>query len=69
MRFVAEIMQMDAKEFWKAPPDVRGKVFETFAKTSAKVLVTNCPACPASELNEWQHVEGTPYCVRRLKTD
>jgi len=67
LRIVAEIMDMNhgAREFWNSPPDARQNVYRVFAQTHATVVVGMCPP----EIPDgWQPIEGTPYCVRSLRT-
>jgi len=68
LRIVAEIMDMNhgSTEFWNASPEVQQHVYETFAHTHAKVVVSKCPTCPSRSLAGWERIEGTPYCVRYL---
>ena len=68
LRIVAEIMDMNhgSREFWTSPPDVRKNVYRVFAQAHAAVVVTSCPAYPPEIPDGWQHIEGTPYCMRSL---
>jgi len=65
LRIVAEIMDANhgSREFWDGPEGGKQDVYKTFAQAHAKLVVTSCPPrTPAG----WQHIEGTPYCVRFL---
>ena len=68
LRIVAEIMDANhgSREFWSAPEAVQHRVYETFGRTQAKLVVTNCPSCPSRTLAGWEQIIGTPYCVRHL---
>jgi hypothetical protein len=70
LRIVAEIMDMNdgSREFWNSSPDVRQNVYRVFAQAHAAVIVTLCPAYPPEIPDEWQHIEGTPYCMRSLRS-
>lgn len=68
VRIVAEIMDMNhgSVEFWKAPAEIQKKVFRAFAQAHATAVVTVCPACPPGTPDGWQHLGGTPYCMRQI---
>ena len=40
-KIVAEIIRQDADKFWSKSEDVKRQVIKSFAKTGAKVIVTN----------------------------
>jgi hypothetical protein len=73
LRIVAEIMDANSgsREFWDAPEEVQQNVYNVFAEARAKLVVTSCPVCPprspTGRAKGWQHIEGTPYCVRPLQ--
>ncbi len=41
VKIVAEIIRQDADKFWSQSEDVKGQVVKLFAKTGAKIIVTN----------------------------
>jgi hypothetical protein len=67
-RIVAEIMSANhgSTQFWNAPQEVQQSVYETFARTQAKAIVSICPACPSSSPAGWEKINGTQYCIHRL---
>lgn len=69
LRVVAEIMDTNngSKEFWEAPEEVRQQVYDIFARTRAKLVVTECPPCPPITPSGWQKIPETPYSVRLLQ--
>ena len=69
LRIVAEIMDANhgSREFWDAPEEVQQQVYGIFARARAKLVVTSCPPCPPRTPNGWEHIMGTPYCVRPLQ--
>ena len=69
LRIVAEIMDtnQNSQEFWEAPEEVRQQVYDIFARTHAKLVVTECPPCPPITPTGWQKIPETPYCVRPLQ--
>jgi hypothetical protein len=69
LRVVAEIMDANngSREFWDAPEEVKQNAYNVFAQARAKLVVTSCPSCPPASPTGWQHIEGTPYCVRPLQ--
>jgi hypothetical protein len=69
LRIVAEIMDTNhgSKEFWDAPEQVQQQVYDIFARTRAKLVVTSCPPCPPRAPSGWEQLAGTPYCVRSLQ--
>ncbi|MGA8762425.1 MAG: hypothetical protein WB562_06005 [Candidatus Sulfotelmatobacter sp.] len=69
LRIVAEIMggNHGSTEFWNAPEAVQQNVYSVFGQAHAKLVVTSCPLCPPGIPAGWQHIEGTPYCVRLLQ--
>jgi hypothetical protein len=70
LRIVAEIMDMNhgSREFWNAPAEVKQNVYRAFVQAHATVVVSSCPSCPPEIPDGWQHIPGTPYCVRFLRT-
>jgi len=69
LRIVAEIMDSmeQSREFWNAPEEVKQHVYDVFAQARAKLVVTSCPLCSPGTPTGWQHIEGTPYCMRPLQ--
>jgi len=69
LRIVAEIMDMNhgSREFWDAPQEVQQQVYDIFARTRAKLVVTSCPPFPPGAPTGWEQIAGTPYCVRPLQ--
>ncbi len=69
LRIVAEIMDtnQESQEFWDAPGEVQQKVYDTFGRVGAQLVVTSCPPGPAITRTGWQPISGTPYCVHRLQ--
>jgi len=69
LRVVAEIMDGNngTKEFWEAPEEVHQQVYDIFAHTHAKLVVTECPPGLPITPNGWQKIPETPYCVRPLQ--
>jgi hypothetical protein len=68
LRIVAEIMDTNhgSTEFWNAPEEVQQNVYNVFAQARAELVLTSCPLCPPGTPIGWQHIEGTPYCMRAL---
>jgi hypothetical protein len=68
LRIVAEIMDMNhgSREFWNAPVEIKQNVYGVLARAHATVVVASCPACPPEIPDGWQHIVGTPYCMRKL---
>jgi len=69
LRIIAEIMDANhgPREFWDSPEEVRESVYQIFAKTPAKLVVSTCRVCPPGLMNGWENIAGTPYCVYRLQ--
>jgi hypothetical protein len=67
LRIVAEIMESGhgAAEFWNAPENVQQQVYDSFARTHARLVVTSCPSAPATPAG-WEQIAGTPYCAHHL---
>jgi hypothetical protein len=67
VRIVAEIMESGggSKEFWSAPAEVQQHVYDLFASTHAKLVVSSCSSTPRLS-NGWEQMAGTPYCFHRL---
>lgn len=60
VKIVSEIPLGEERIFWTAPPDLQRKIFETLAKTGARILVTKDP--PVSALNAgWLPLRSTGY--------
>lgn len=69
LRIVAEIMDGNngTKEFWEAPEEVQHQVYDIFAHTHAKLVVTECPPAPPTTPSGWQKIPDTRYYVRPLQ--
>jgi hypothetical protein len=68
LRIVAEIMGGDrgADEFWNSSNEAQQQVFDLFARTHAKLVMTLCPPPPVIAAG-WQPIAGTPYCAYPLE--
>jgi hypothetical protein len=61
LRIVAEIPRDSVAGFWAADGTVKNKVFNTFAGTGAKVIVTESPP-PGTDMTGWKQLgNGTHY--------
>jgi hypothetical protein len=66
VRIVAQITLDDADGFWRAAdPRVKAEVYEAFARTGAKAVVTEM-APPPEALTDWQRLGSTHYHVHLL---
>ncbi len=57
---VAEIPPQGVKEFWAASSEVQARAVQAFAKTGAKVVVTDAPP-PVVSHPGWQRIGRTDY--------
>jgi len=66
LRIVAQIIPENADDFWQMQNSQKeDEVYEAFAKTGAKAVVTE-ETPPPGELANWQRVGGTKYYVHFL---
>lgn len=62
---VSEVPLRGVPSFWAASQDLRSNVYDLFARTGAKaVITTNVP--PELEVDGWQQVGGTKYYILQL---
>lgn len=66
VKVVADIAEGDEHEFWAVNPNVKSKVINAFAKTGAKVIVTNGIPTYASTTG-WQMIRNTDRYVYFLQ--
>jgi hypothetical protein len=68
VKIVAEIMDQDAPEFWRMPPEKRDIVFRKFVAAGARMILAPDPGPSVTVDSSWEKIEGEPFFVHDLKS-